>query len=98
MNALLLTLLAPTLIEFERHEMMPAELRSKSLLASSSKSLKLAKGSAPRAKAIGADRKTTPRDLERALGNRIGSEFALKLPTRPTPPPTAGVQLRPDGS
>lgn len=38
MNAWLLKLLAPNLIEFERHETMPAELMSKSLLASSAKS------------------------------------------------------------
>ena len=38
MNALLLTLLAPALIEFERREKMPTDLSSKSLLASSAKS------------------------------------------------------------
>ena len=38
MNAFLLTLLAPPLIGFERHEKMPPGLMSKSLLASSAKS------------------------------------------------------------
>ncbi len=37
MNALLLELLAPSLMKFQRHESMPADLVSKSLLASSSK-------------------------------------------------------------
>ena len=38
MNALLLELLAPSLIEFRRHDTMPADFVSRSLLASSAKS------------------------------------------------------------